>query len=219
LKPKNFAPFSREVFQLGWPDYNGNVKEIKLRPSKIGLKLRGDKSVSIYLQKHALQRLEERLGIVTGISHYHLYATLKSNNPVAHPQGTTTLVEYSIYEKKLRYLVCGIYEEQIVVRIFLFLTNDGTPEGNRLSELTRLGLLDKQYLGIDTLEGFLRFGIAEDPALKELFTRAGCESLLDMDDVKPFVVSKVAPKDPALLLQYLIGMGQQTQEFKTYIEN
>lgn len=203
---------SREVIQLCWPDFNGNLTPAKAKPSKYGLKTEDDQELEVYIQKHALQRLEERIGVVTGISHYSLYASIMLGTIACHPQGSSSLVEYDIYGKKLGYLVCSVHDGKIIIRTFLFLTNDGTPEGKKLSELTRLELLDKQFLGIDTLEGFIRFGIADDPALTELFTQAGCSSLLDLEEIKPFVLSKVSSRDPALLLQYLMGLGQNKEK-------
>lgn len=100
-----------------------------------------------------------------------------------------------------------LVDEKIIIRTFLFLTNDGTPDGKKLSELTRLQLLDKQYLGIDTLAGFMKFWIAKDEALSALFTEAGCESLLDLHVLERFQVSELTAKDPLYLLKYLRGIN------------
>jgi hypothetical protein len=69
-----------------------------------------------------------------------------------------------------------------VVRTFLFLTNDGTPEGRKLAAITNLHLLDKQFLGIDEINAFLQYNIAGDAILRKLFVDAGCGSLLHYVD-------------------------------------
>lgn len=206
---------SREVIQLCWSDYNGDLMLLKEKPSKYGLKTQDDQELKVCIQKHALDRLEDRIGVVTGMMHFSVYVSMKGNHTINHPQGSSSLVEYQIHGKKLGYLVCSVHDEKIIIRTFLFLTNDGTPEGKKLFELSKLELLDKQYLGIDTLEGFIKFEIAEDPVLKELFTQTGCESLLNLEDVKPFVSSKIIARDPAMLCHYLMGMNSKDVSVKT----
>ncbi|MES2455001.1 MAG: hypothetical protein V4594_05660, partial [Bacteroidota bacterium] len=120
---------------------------------------------------------------------------------------TPALWSFPYMIKNLDTLVCMIHEEMVVIRTFLFITNDGTPEGKKLSELTRVQLLDKQFLGIDTLAGFIKFRVADDPILKALFKEADCESLLDLTVLEKFLVSDVTVKDPSVLLNYLRGIA------------
>lgn len=101
----------------------------------------------------------------------------------------------------------------MVIRSFLFLTNDGTPEGKWLSELMQLQRLDKLYLEIDTLAGFMGFNISEDANLCALFREAGCDDLLDLSDLKIYFTFDVKEKDVTTLLRYLMGMGKGEPEF------
>jgi len=199
----------REVVPVQWPDYRGTTTPLHLSPEKLGLDSSKNSSgkLPVYIQHHALKRLNERIGIVAGLLHQALNDNFKEDKSLRFlPQGSSSLVEFDIFDQKLGYLVCVVHEEMIVIRTFLFITNDGTPEGKKLSELTRVQLLDKQYLGIDTLAGFMRFKIAEDPTLKELFKEAGCESLLDLSALENFLLADLTVKDPAILLNYLRGI-------------
>jgi hypothetical protein len=198
----------REVIRLGWTDVDGDVIYRSVDPRRLGFRCSGD-SCSVYIQRHALQRLEERLGILPGVIQYAIYELFGDKQIVYQFRGGSSLVEYHLYGVKLGYLVCSFAEDKIVIRTFLFLTNDGTPEGNRLSELTSLELLDKQYLGIDTLEGFLSFNIAADERLRALFAEAGCSSLLDLSEIKPYYIADVKERDTAKLLGYLLGKSEE----------
>ena len=62
-----------------------------------------------------------------------------------------TLIDFNMYEYKVGYLLITLHEDKLVIRSFLFLTNDGTLEGRKLRQLTRLEKYDKKYLGIDKL--------------------------------------------------------------------
>ncbi|ETZ19240.1 hypothetical protein [Pedobacter sp. V48] len=204
----------REAIPLQWPDYQGKVMPVCIDPALLGLG--NSLSLSpVYIQRHGLRRLSERIGIVSGVVHLALVDCFKKDEKIKFlRQGGSSLVEFSLYEQKLGYLVCLVHEHMIVIRTFLFITNDGTPEGKKLSELTRVQLLDKQYLGIDTLAGFIKFRVAEDPILKGIFLEADCESLLDLSTLEKFLLSDVTEKDPSILLNYLQGIpkipGQQT---------
>lgn len=193
----------RVVVRVGWSDVNGLVDYRSIDARRIGL--RHPCVCKVYIQHHALQRLEERLGVLPGVTHHAIYELFGNKEIVFQNQGATSLVEFWLYEVKIGYLVCSLAEDKIVIRTFLFLTNDGTPEGKRLSELTKLELLDKEYLGIDTLEGFLSFNIAEDERLSALFTKAGCGGLLDLSEIKPYYMADVKERDTAKLLGYLLG--------------
>jgi hypothetical protein len=198
---------SREVIRVGWTDIDGVIVYRSLNPRNLGFRCNSE--CFVYIQRHALQRLEERLGILPGVIHHSIYELFGTQEIVCQNQGLSSLIEFCIYGVKLGYLVCSLVDDKIVIRTFLFLTNDGTPEGNRLSELTKLELLDKEYLGIDTLEGFLSFNIVDDERLSALFTEAGCGGLLDLSDIKPYYVADVKEKDTEKLLGYLMRRAEE----------
>jgi hypothetical protein len=86
------------------------------------------------------------------------------------------LVPFDLASGKIGYLLCRWCERKIIITTFLFLTNDGTPEGKKLEELTMLKKMDKQHLQIDTVQHFLSYHIDRNEELKSLFIEAGCGS-------------------------------------------
>ena len=199
---------SRELLRVGWSGFEGTVNWASIAPHKLGFKCEPycTEPANIYIQRHALQRLQERVGLVPGLMQEAVFETFRNEEIFWHKRSEKRLVEYRIMEKKIGYLVCSMDQGTIIIRSFLFLTNSGTPEGNKLSELTRLAPLDKQYLGIDTLLGFAGFEFSKDPSLVELFTQAGCADLLNLSTLTKFTKSEVKGQDAELLLKYLTGI-------------
>ncbi|MEJ2880435.1 hypothetical protein [Pedobacter sp. GR22-6] len=217
IKPEScnvkFDGINREVVRLCWSETDGNIEYVKLSPISIGYRsYKPEQLFDVYIQGHALQRLEERLGLIPGVVHHAILEMLKRNELTWFRQGPSVLVRFSLWERKLGYLVCSLVEEKIVIRSFLFLTNDGTPEGKKLSELTQLERLDKKYLGIDSLSGFLGLKIQEDEGLVALFTEAGCADLLDLSEIQMYHLDEIRERDPEKLLSYMMGLGSKTEE-------
>jgi hypothetical protein len=82
---------------------------------------------------------------------------------------------------KLGYFKGDIIGDKLVIRTFLFITNNGTPEGKKLQKLIGLQKADKKYLGIDKLSTFILSDIKENEQLKTLFCEAGCGDLFKLD--------------------------------------
>ena len=74
-----------------------------------------------------------------------------------------------------------IIGDKLVIRTFLFLTNNGTPEGKKLHNLIGLQKADKEFLKIDKLSTFVNSDIKENEKLKALFCEAGCGDLFQLD--------------------------------------
>jgi len=108
-----------------------------------------------------------------------------------------------MYEYKVGYLLTTLNEGKLVIRSFLFLTNDGTPEGRKLRALTGLAKRDKKYLEIDKLSTFTAYRIHEDEELSALFHEAGCGSLLDARNLEAIAAEYTPARDKAALRKYL----------------
>lgn len=92
-----------------------------------------------------------------------------------------------------------------MVRTFLFLTNEGTPEGNKLKKLTQLEILDKKHLMLDRMDAFLTYDISGDDGLRALFIKAGCSSILDYADELNKHEHEL--KSPDFINRYLSRLG------------
>lgn len=193
----------REVVAVNRFVPRGISLQVKFRPSAIGLKSSVDDALPLYIQRHALQRLDERLGLQANNVHSHLFFSLFDQPVNCVPADGCTLIEFNMYEYKVGYLLTTLHDHKLVIRSFLFLTNDGTPEGRKLRALTGLAKYDKKYLGIDKLSTFTAYRIHEDEQLSALFREAGCGSLLDAKNLQSIAADYTPNRDRSTLHKYL----------------
>ena len=192
----------RDIFPLSWSGIEGDSVAITVKPSDIGFAAEYDQPVQVFLQQHALTRLNERMSLSEGKLLYMLVVLFR-NEPTGLLFNNSQLVLLKAGGKKLGYLVTELSANRLIIVTFLFLTNNGTPEGHKLAELTRLKKMDKQYLGIDTLEGVNSLRLSEDTALAALFTEAGCADLLDLTVFHNFGDLRSMGVDTEMLMKYL----------------
>jgi hypothetical protein len=135
--------------------------------------------IPVYIQQHALNRIMERGGyFIPGICKLDLTTVILA--PVITRTGKSRfLIEYRMAGIKIGYLVAELIDGMLIIITFLLLTNNGTPEGDKLAELTGLGKLDKEYLMIDNLSSLASSDILESEIVCKLFRDAGCQSILD----------------------------------------
>jgi hypothetical protein len=71
--------------------------------------------------------LAERLDCVhPTLASFYIYDSITAGKVIRVPDDKF-LIQYRFNEKKAGYLLAGVYEHKLVVRTFLFLTNNGTP--------------------------------------------------------------------------------------------
>src|SRR5581483_11803716 len=134
----------------------------------------------VYIQKHALDRLHDRLRPFSHAS-VHLSLRMSLNHPVITPckQDSTYLVEYRLAGRvRVGYLVARRLSDKIVITTFLFLTMQGTPEAQRLAQHLRLRRPDIEYNRLDRLSEFINTDLSKDRDLAHVFEESGCRDLL-----------------------------------------
>jgi hypothetical protein len=157
----------------------------------------------VYYQKHVMQRLTERLDCLTKD---HL--KLQMDESLAHPQLTPlkdnrALLAFTFLGYKLGYFVVEVADGMAVLRTFLFLTNEGTPEGNRLKNKLGLNKLDNSYVHLDRLSTFLHSNIKDDEQLPQILKDCGCEDLLKIDPNLVNSTKKETFIDASFIKKYL----------------
>jgi hypothetical protein len=193
----------REIIAVNRFVPRGISLQVKFKPSAVGLHTATDEALPLYIQRHALQRLDERLGLQANNVHAHLFFSL-FDQPVNYVfDNGRTLIEFKMYEYKVGYLVTTLQDDKLVILTFLFLTNDGTPEARKLKALTGLAKHDKKYLEIDKLSTFTAYHIHEDEELSELFRLAGCGSLLNAESLQAIASEYTPGRNKATLRKYL----------------
>jgi len=192
--------------------YKGNCFKPTITPKQLGVEgLMQDFPLDVYIQQHAINRIEERLGS-NGAKLVRFYINAMFYNPtVFRSDDGSFLLATAIGEFKIGYLKGDIIGNKFLVRTFLFLTNNGTPEGKKLSALLGISKEDKKYLGIDKLEMFLNSDIEQNPRLRKIFVQAGCESLFDVRQL--FIQDNEAVHSVADgMVQYLLLNKEEEQE-------
>jgi hypothetical protein len=194
----------RSVIRLSWLDGKMEPVHTRIKPSLLGFKTSSlDIPLDVYIQQHALDKLRERIDITPGVMHYMTFMIL--NQPLIghHQHDNNSLVEYYLSDQKAGYLLVSLTDAKLIIRTFLFLTNDGTPEGKKLNQLLALDKQDKKYLMIDTLPAFNSYHIDQNEHLSKLFREAGCGSLLKLGHLKEYSQKDIKDKDPESIVKYL----------------
>ncbi len=176
----------RIASKLGWLKWDQSIKKnvysidyLKIKAEKVDSAMNGD--LEIFVQNHALIRLGERMDDMNqGFLHHNTYNSLK-NPRVSRNSNGNLLLEFRLFEVKTGYFIAEIIEGALLLKSFLFLTNNGTPEGENLRRNTGLMREDKKYLNIDKISAFINSDIISNEKLKQIFIDAGCESLFKVD--------------------------------------
>jgi hypothetical protein len=90
------------------------------------------------------------------------------------------LLGYYWHGIKLGYLVCCFVSGCLLIKTFLFITMDGTPEGEKINEKFGLEKNGKRYLDIDKLSSFLYTDLDSDARIKEIFSELGIGQLFEI---------------------------------------
>ncbi len=173
-----------------------------------------DRDVEVYIQKHALRRLEERIDCLT-IDEIHLVLFASFLQPeMIKTTKNRMLVSFRVANTKVGYLLAEYIDGAVLIHTFLFITNNGTPEGQKLTELTGLGKLDKKYLALDKLSSYIKSDIGKNEKLKAIFEKAGCSSLLDIEEVVEKLSTKHANGSIADFLLHYLKTEEDLQEME-----
>lgn len=223
FKPKKISLLiegeKRSLIKLGWvewADKEPNWTWAKVKPSALGFEPGAlEIPLDVYIQQHALLRLQERIDITPGIMHYRTFATFMDQKirHVKYPHHS--LVEFTLSDQKTGYFVVNLHEDKLVIHTFLFLTNDGTPEGKKLKRLWDISKQDKIHLMIDRLPTLNSYHIETNERISNIFIKAGCESLLNLGHLKQFSANEIKDKDPGSIVKYLSDfniLGQIKEE-------
>jgi hypothetical protein len=195
----------RPVKRVGWAFASVGLNWITLKPSVFNIKSpSADIPLNVYIQSHALQRLSERIDCFqTGVIHFNMFSSLRDTR-VFYDNHHNILIEFRIYNTKAGYFRVDMVEGMIVIRTFLFITNSGTPEGQKLEHNTGLQKLDKKYLAIDKLSTFMTSDIGNNQEVRNIFVASGCKCLIDLyEKMNPLGTKHSNQFNMNLMLKYL----------------
>ncbi|EDM38103.1 hypothetical protein PBAL39_00772 [Pedobacter sp. BAL39] len=194
----------RKVIRMGWLTPDFEWEHFAVKSSLLGFERKGlDIPLELYFTTHTLKRLQERINIVPGIMHRILLLIFMQPQIPHHWKRNYSLVEYRVSDQKVGYLVVKLHGTKLVVHTFLFLTNNDTPEGEKLGRLLGIVKEDKKYMEIDTLPDFNSYHFEKNEKLNQLFKDAGCGPLLKLGHLKEFATKETADKDSESIERYL----------------
>jgi hypothetical protein len=202
---KDIDGCSRPVFRVGWTNALIGPDWISIKPSLLGSKSSfAQIPLKVYAQAHAINRLMERVDCFwMGITQYNLYCSLL-NPKIAYNNNHNLLIEYSFFNTKVGYFRADIVDGIILLRTFLFVTNNGTPEGQLLEKNTGLQKLDKMYFQIDKLSTFMNSDLDKNTDVQRLFKNAGCQCLIDLyNNMKSLIYQKNNNFSFGVMMSYL----------------
>jgi hypothetical protein len=178
---------ARPAYEVCWGYRDEGIIKVVLTPQKLGLSDdEFPEPLPVYIQNHAINKMYERIDC---IKPFFLPCCIFSSLVIpVYIKGPhhTFLINFMVSGFKLGYFVASVQQGVLLVQTFLFITNNGTPEGDRLAALTKLKKLDKEYLTLDKLSAFYASDIADTPEVKQLFLDAGCT---DLFNVSPTILS------------------------------
>lgn len=169
---------SRPAFQSGASFGVRGVAWIELPAKLLGADASG--SCPLYVQSHAIRQLHERVPISdAGLVHDAMWQSFAEPRIVRNRRGQT-LVEYRFFQHRLGYFLIEPVDGNVLARTFLFLTMEGTPEGDVLHERLRLKRRDIEQLDLDKLQTYVMTDLQQDAGLVEILDGCGCGHLLRM---------------------------------------
>lgn len=182
----------RPVFRIGWTFTSDQFEWLYILPTELGItSLPEDQLIPVYVQDHAVRRIYERIDcILSNVLISSIYSSLRTC--IAIRDRDKFIIEYRILDVKVGYLSAVMVDGKLVIRTFLFLTFNGTPEGKRLEDFIGLKALDTNYLKMDKLSSFMTGKLKENDELRSIFERADCLHLVEMYD-KLYKFSAVHP--------------------------
>ncbi len=177
----------RPAYRCGHPWSPGAIHWISWSGSVLNLP-DANRQFPVYVQQHTLDRLYgpgRRLPGRTDqdyIVHDALWLSL--SNPRIHKISNSdrrnVLVEFEFLGRKVGYLVARLLEDKVLIRTFLLLTMEGTPEANTLRQRLGLRREDMTYLGLDDLATYATTDLREDLQLVAALGDCGCGHLFDV---------------------------------------
>ncbi len=167
----------RPVFRCCLPAAGPGLKELAWNGSELGFP-DDPREYPVYIQSHVLEQVEARVPCSKPI---HPIASSLLFPRFTRRTENSFLVEYRHMQHKLGYFVGVRLADCVLLKTFLFLTMQGTPESDLLYHKRRLRRSDIEFMKLDELAAFRDNEVRNDPSLVQLFEECGCGHLLTIN--------------------------------------
>ncbi|MDR1385687.1 MAG: hypothetical protein LBJ67_17835 [Planctomycetaceae bacterium] len=137
--------------------------------------------INVYIQQHAVERLMERTCCpFPHWIHGYLIDAMEKKPNVIRLTEDRFLIEYRMVGIKIGYFLATLVDGELLLRTFLFITHNGTPEGQKLEKATGLQQEDRKYLSMDNIRTLANSDIEQNETMHKLFLQSGLGSLLEL---------------------------------------
>ena len=156
------------------------LKPISWNCERLGIEgPKGD--LPVLIEKHAIARLHERLPLRGHESFLHIQMADSLDEPVFIAQEPQKyLVEARMGKDKVGYFVAQVFPHMILIKTFLFLTMQGTPEAERLRDKLGMCRTDVEHYKLDQFFTLVGSDIVKDPLLVKVLSECGCGHLISL---------------------------------------
>jgi hypothetical protein len=173
----NIRPIYRMADLMG----TKTVTWLKVDTSSLnGIYIGDKKELDIYIQSHAIKRMEERLDLLDKEAINFTLCVNTTYNKKIEIYNNYILFNVAIHDIKVGYFVANIFDNKLVIRTFLFVTHNSTPEGDKLKEITGLEKNDVKYWKIDRLSTLVNVDVETYPEIAKIFEEAGLKDLFKL---------------------------------------
>ena len=219
-------PAEHRVFQIGQQKRRAyrlfvqSVVKLKVYPAELstqvipGLEDQPERRLPVYVQEHVRLRMIERLDPLSEDEMDHLLGDTMWKPKTVPVRGGAFLIELQMYGCRLGYVVAEVVDdasgpagEVVLMRTFLFVTQSGTPEGNRFNKRLRVGNEEKSYFRLDRLAPFMTTDLCQDAVFQEILRECGIGDLIEVVKINREVRSSMETRvGNAEDIRYLLNL-------------
>ncbi len=139
------------------------------------------RELPLFVAKHALLRLHERVPMRGAIPLLHNMLIDCLEYPVITPRASgEILVDADFGFGRVGYFVARVYPRFVLIKTFLFLTMQGTPEAEQLRQKLGLFRVDIERYKLDDFYTLTTSDIVRDPLLRRALSECGCGHLISL---------------------------------------
>jgi len=169
----------RIVYQIGYQSVNDEPDWAGIPVAKLFNLYRGDlQKLPVCIQNHALHRYLSRISPLSENAGYcYIAISIRTGEPLIYCRNVLFPICYNNF--KLGYFIGKPVGDKLVINTFLFVTQHGTPEGDKLEKLSGLSKEEITYWNIAKLEVFASEETDREQGIFTLFKECGLDYLFD----------------------------------------
>ena len=212
-------PAEHRVFQIGQQKRRAyrlfvqSVVKLKVYPAELstqvipGLEDQPERRLPVYVQEHVRLRMIERLDPLSEDEMDQLLGGTMMSPKTVPLRGGAFLIELQMYGCRLGYVVAEVVDDVVLMRTFLFVTQSGTPEGDRFNLRLRVGNEEKSYFRLDRLAPFMTTDLCQDAVFQEILRECGIGDLIEVVKINREVRSSMETRvGNAEDIRYLLNL-------------